>query len=441
MSAGMSSNIPISPVVDSTNVTPTTTNQATDIDQTDVERPYAKKPRVKTSGVWKDFKELPPKEGQHRKVQCIHCKKEYKHESSGPTSHLGRHLTKCPRKIVNLARENQQQLSVVVNHNRQLESVNAVETFKYNQTKMREVICHWIILEEQPLCTADSDMFTYMMKHANPLYQRISRASVTTDLFSIYEIFKRKLQATLANVRRKKVWKIIVDNATSNDVAMITLKGTLNYLDRLSLDGELFHMLAAALELKGVFPRYAERDSTYTWLPSDEDWVKVSNVCQFLEVFGYVTTSISGSSYPTSNIFLPELWSIKRLLKQTLESSITSMRTMAAKMLEKFDKYWGQCNLVVSFAAVLDPTNKFTIIDVMYPDLYNSSESSYYIGLVREKLTKLYNEYVTEFRAKNNENPTKHVHETTSATSIANVQFKLTDSVLRATAIFVRIPW
>ncbi|CAN1338305.1 Zinc finger BED domain-containing protein RICESLEEPER 2 [Linum perenne] len=213
MSAEMSSNIPISPVVDSTNVTPTTTNQAIDTDQTDVERPYAKKAR--------------------------------------------------------------------------LESVNAVETFKYNQTKMREVVCHWIILEEQPLCTADSDMFTYMLKHGNPLYQRISRASVTTDLFSTYDIFKCKLQATLANVRRvnltthmwksnqtigymvvtyhfvneywrlqnclldfcvvspphsglvisdelhkclvnwnleKKVWIITVDNATSNDVAMRTLK-------------------------------------------------------------------------------------------------------------------------------------------------------------------------------------------------------------------------
>ncbi|CAN1777208.1 Zinc finger BED domain-containing protein RICESLEEPER 2 [Linum perenne] len=186
----------------------------------------------------------------------------------------------------------------------------------------------------------------------------------------------------------KKVWTITMDNATSNDVAMRTLK--------------------------------------------DEDLVKVSHVRQFLEVFSYVTTLISGSSYPTTNIFLPELWSIKRLLKQTLGSSITSMRTMAAKILEKFDKYWGQCNLVVSFAIVLDPTNKFTIIYVMYPDLYDSSESSYYIGLVREKLTKLYDEYDTEFRAKNNENPTEHVRETTSATSIANVQFK----VLRGKAAF-----
>ncbi|CAN1292724.1 Zinc finger BED domain-containing protein RICESLEEPER 3 [Linum perenne] len=108
------------------------------------------------------------------------------------------------------------------------------------------------------------------------------------------------------------------------------------------------------------------------------------------------------------------------------------MRTMSAKMLEKFDKYWGQCNLVISFAALLDPTNKFTIIDVMYPDLYYSSQSIYYIGLVHENLTKLYEEYATEFRAKNNENPTEHVRETTSATSIANVQFK----VLRGKAAF-----
>ncbi|CAN1752124.1 hypothetical protein LINPERHAP1_LOCUS4587 [Linum perenne] len=71
MSAEMSSNIPISPVVDSTNVTPTTTNQAIDTDQTDVERPYAKKARVKTLGVWKDFKELPPKEGQPRKYSAF----------------------------------------------------------------------------------------------------------------------------------------------------------------------------------------------------------------------------------------------------------------------------------------------------------------------------------------------------------------------------------
>ncbi|CAN1752123.1 Zinc finger BED domain-containing protein RICESLEEPER 2 [Linum perenne] len=178
---------------------------------------------------------------------------------------------------------------------------------------MREVVCHWIILEEQPLCTADSDMFTYMLKHGNPLYQRISRASVTTDLFSTYDIFKCKLQATLANVRRvnltthmwksnqtigymvvtyhfvneywrlqnclldfcvvspphsglvisdelhkclvnwnleKKVWIITVDNATSNDVAMRTLKaywlcfkGYCSFCQNFLVNGELLYSL------------------------------------------------------------------------------------------------------------------------------------------------------------------------------------------------------
>ncbi|CAN1128770.1 Zinc finger BED domain-containing protein RICESLEEPER 2 [Linum perenne] len=44
----------------------------------------------------------------------------------------------------------------------------------------------------------------------------------------------------------KKVWTITVDNATSNDVAMRTLKGTLNYLDKLYLDGDLFHVRCCA---------------------------------------------------------------------------------------------------------------------------------------------------------------------------------------------------
>ncbi|CAN1801062.1 Zinc finger BED domain-containing protein RICESLEEPER 2 [Linum perenne] len=36
------------------------------------------------------------------------------------------------------------------------------------------------------------------------------------------------------------------------------------------------HMLSVALELKAVFPQYAAQESGYKWLPSDEDWSKVS---------------------------------------------------------------------------------------------------------------------------------------------------------------------
>ncbi|CAN1243870.1 Zinc finger BED domain-containing protein RICESLEEPER 2 [Linum perenne] len=123
------------------------------------------------------------------------------------------------------------------------------------------------------------------------------------------------------------------------------------------------HMLSVALELKAVFPQYAAQESGYKWLPSDEDWSKVSKVCKFLGLFSYIMTIISGSSYPTINLLLPELWNIKTLLNETMESEDERMKVMASKMLEKFDKYWGACNLLITIATILDPRNKFRFVE------------------------------------------------------------------------------
>ncbi|CAN1801628.1 Zinc finger BED domain-containing protein DAYSLEEPER [Linum perenne] len=74
---------------------------------------------------------------------------------------------------------------------------------------------------------------------------------------------------------------------------------------------------------------------------------------------------------------------------------------MASKMLEKFDKYWGACNLLITIATILDPRNKFRFVEVSFKDLY--SEDNYYtnVNLVREKLYALYNEYVEEYKERN----------------------------------------
>ncbi|CAN1801629.1 Zinc finger BED domain-containing protein RICESLEEPER 1 [Linum perenne] len=70
-------------------------------------------------------------------------------------------------------------------------------------------------------------------------------------------------------------------------------------------------------------------------------------------------------------------------------------------MLEKFDKYWGACNLLITIATILDPRNKFRFVEVSFKDLY--SEDNYYtnVNLVREKLYALYNEYVEEYKERN----------------------------------------
>ncbi|CAN0838803.1 Zinc finger BED domain-containing protein RICESLEEPER 2, partial [Linum grandiflorum] len=85
-----------------------------------------------------------------------------------------------------------------------------------------------------------------------------------------------------------------------------------------------YHMLYVAL-----------KDSSYKWLPTEEDWVKAENVCEFLHLFSDVTNLIS---------------------KETLVSSDASMRDMARKMLVKFEKYWGDCNLT-------DEESKFNVLE------------------------------------------------------------------------------
>lgn len=43
------------------------------------------------------------------------------------------------------------------------------------------------------------------------------------------------------------------------------------------------------------------------------------------------------------------------------------METMIEKMKDKFDKYWGECNLLISIAIVLDRRNEMQLIEYYFP--------------------------------------------------------------------------
>ncbi|KAL1066815.1 hypothetical protein V6Z11_D12G087000 [Gossypium hirsutum] len=134
-----------------------------------------------------------------------------------------------------------------------------------------------------------------------------------------------------------------------------------------------------AMLFKDVFSWYAQRDASYKYFPSDEDWVRVEEVCYFLALFNEVNIIISGSEYPTSNLFFPKLWSIKELLMEKSLSEELWMRQMADKMQIKFDKYWDECSLLISIVVIIDPKNKMKLI----------------------YLYELYKEYVDEYAAAN----------------------------------------
>ncbi|XP_074570531.1 zinc finger BED domain-containing protein RICESLEEPER 2-like [Curcuma longa] len=377
-----------------------------------------KRKRKRTSKVWDDFKEVTLPNGAI-KAECIHCKHRLTINKSGVTSHFLRHLKGCMRKQISEKGQNNLTVSTTIV---ELETVNAVQNFKYDHGKIREILSHMIIVHELPFLFSEYEIFNLLMRTTTPHYQKISRATVKKDCTASYEIEKKKVMTSLKDVNRvsvttdlwksdqkisymvvtchyvdsswnlqkrnlnfldvppphngvsicdvlnkclvewgieNKVWSVTVDNASYNDVAVRMLKDNLSYKNNLSLGGKLFHvrccahilnllvqdglseiqdiifnvresvkhitasetrvtifseiskqlklsskklvldcctrwnatfcMLSAALEFKDVFPRYAARDTTYTFLPSEEDWKKVSVVCSFLEEFNEVT--------------------------------------------------------------------------------------------------------------------------------------------------------
>ena len=83
-------------------------------------------------------------------------------------------------------------------------------------------------------------------------------------------------------------------------------------------------------------------------------------------------------------------------VKQTLDKCSLSendfIRDMVSKMKEKFDKYWGECHLVMAIASVLDPRFKMKLVEFSFPTLYENSEEN--IKEVKSALYEMYEEFL-----------------------------------------------
>ena len=108
---------------------------------------------------------------------------------------------------------------------------------------------------------------------------------------------------------------------------------------------------------------------------------------------------ISGSEYPTANLFLHELYSVKKGLDNAWNSSNDFMKEMVEKMKAKFDKYWGENNLLVAIASVMDARFKMKLIKYTFKELYSSVEASNHEEEVRDVLYKLYQEYFEDHKS------------------------------------------
>ena len=186
------------------------------------------------------------------------------------------------------------------------EKVAKVQNFKYDQSKIREVLSHMIMVHELPFSFVECEVFNLLMKTATPHYQSISRATFRKDCFAAYEVEKKKVSTLLKSTNKvsvttdiwkstnqkvsymvvtfhfidsnwklhkhvlnfcdippphsgvaicdalskclvdweieDKIWTVTVDNSSYNDVVVCMLKDILSSINQLPLSGNLFHV-------------------------------------------------------------------------------------------------------------------------------------------------------------------------------------------------------
>ncbi|CAL5001121.1 unnamed protein product [Urochloa decumbens] len=151
-------------------------------------------------------------------------------------------------------------------------------------------------------------------------------------------------------------------------------------------------MLEICLELKRAFESLAQQDPEYAYAPSLQEWDKAKVVSGFLKTFYDATKVISGSLYPTANLFFHEIWEIKIALDNGVPEENAELSETIEYMQRKFRRYWKLAWLQISFPVIFDPRFKFELLEFRLKKAFGSEGESK-VALLKKVLLDLFKDY------------------------------------------------
>ncbi|XP_054821797.1 zinc finger BED domain-containing protein RICESLEEPER 2-like [Prosopis cineraria] len=161
-----------------------------------------------------------------------------------------------------------------------------------------------------------------------------------------------------------------------------------------------YMMLESALKFQKAFKRLEEKDTTFAidkeGPPTIKDWENARVFVKFLKIFFDVTKKVSGSLYVTSSQYFHEFCLVVKTLNDMCLSDDPLLNSMARKMKQKHDKYWGNVdnlNMMIFIAVVLDPRYKLKFVERSLKKLYDEDMAEYFTRQVKELLFKMYDRY------------------------------------------------
>ncbi|XP_058775706.1 zinc finger BED domain-containing protein RICESLEEPER 1-like [Vicia villosa] len=187
-----------------------------------------------------------------------------------------------------------------------------------------------------------------------------------------------------------KLCTVTLDNCSTNDSMIRKIKDKLS-LESLIMDGSLLHMCCCAHILILIVQEGIQviKDGIENiW----DSWKFAKDVCECLKLFNEVTELISGTKYPTANLYFPKICKIKLAIEEWKMSSNSIIEVMATKMMKKFQNYWSGVHDMMGVDAVLDPRKKMAVLNFWFPKLYGE-DSSAQVSRIREMCYDLLNDY------------------------------------------------
>lgn len=169
----------------------------------EVESPFHASKRTKRSKVWDDFKDPELINGKWKR-RCKHCNSPLAVTASKSTSHFNRHLDTCTAKVLHLKQQNMLNFmpSDSSDATKPTGFISALHNGKLDMLKMREGMAHWITMHEHPFTIVEEEGFNLMLKRGIPQWTSVSRNTIRSDCFKLYEFEKEKLKALLKKVDR-----------------------------------------------------------------------------------------------------------------------------------------------------------------------------------------------------------------------------------------------
>ncbi|KAL1298651.1 hypothetical protein AAHE18_18G047100 [Arachis hypogaea] len=261
----------------------------------------------------------------------------------------------------------------------------------------------------------DKKIFSITLDNASSNYTCVEHLKSTLDVHSSLlcggEFFHVRCSAHILNLIVQDGMKICGDAVhkirdsikylRKSESRMVKFKECfediegLEYTTALCLDvptrwNSLYAMLASAIPYKKAFEMYKVKEAGFReYCPSSDEWRRTEKICDFLLPFYETTKLMSGTSYPTSNLYFLQVWQIQLILMNNLKNDEVLIRNMGEKMMIKFKKYWEEYSVVLVFGAVLDPRFKLNTLVHCYNEI-NPISAKDKVEHVKSKLYKLF---------------------------------------------------